>query len=91
MTIFKAALSTFVLTLSLSTAALADDNYTCYATDANGNSYSATGYGSHDRIQQQALSVCKAESAVHGCRRAGCDLASGAVSSELDSELDSEF
>ena len=74
MTISKAAFAAFALTLSLQTPALAANNYTCYATDSDGNSYSSTGYGSEDRIQQDALSVCKAESVSHGCRRAGCDL-----------------
>jgi hypothetical protein len=54
--------------------AAAAANYVCYATDANGTTYSASGYGSQDRIQQNALDVCKEDSAVHGCRRAGCEL-----------------
>jgi hypothetical protein len=83
MTIFKASLAAFALALFLQIPALADNNYTCYATDADGNTFSSTGYGSEDRIQQDALSACKAETTVHGCRRAGCDLAVEAAESGL--------
>ncbi len=45
--------------------------YTCYAQTPDGTMYSASGYGSADRIQQEALNVCVAQ-ARYNCRRAGC-------------------
>jgi hypothetical protein len=45
--------------------------YTCYAQTPDGTRYSASGYGSPDRIQQQALDVCVA-AAHYNCKRAGC-------------------
>jgi hypothetical protein len=62
--------------------AFAAADYTCYATDSDGITYSASGSGSQDRVQQDALDECKAQTVSHGCRRAGCEL-----SAEFSDEL----